>query len=31
MKIQIVDELADLEKQGRLVEHVRAHDCQKKK
>ena len=31
MKIQIFDELADLEKQGRLVEHVRAHDCQKKK
>ncbi|HET9300245.1 MAG TPA: hypothetical protein VFO11_09880 [Candidatus Polarisedimenticolaceae bacterium] len=31
MRIPIFDELADLDKQGRLVEHVRAHDCQKKK
>jgi len=30
MKIQIFDQLDALEKQGRLVEHVRAHDCQKK-
>ena len=31
MRIQVFDQLDDLEKQGRLVEHVRAHDCQKKK
>ena len=31
MRIPVFDELADLDKQGRLVEHVRAHDCQKKK
>jgi hypothetical protein len=31
MRIQVFDQLDDLETQGRLVEHVRAHDCQKKK
>jgi hypothetical protein len=31
MKIAVFDQLVDLDKQGRLVEHVRAHDCQKKK
>ena len=31
MRIEVFDQLDALEKQGRLVEHVRAHDCQKKK
>jgi hypothetical protein len=31
MRIQVFDQLDELEKQGKLVEHVRAHDCQKKK
>jgi hypothetical protein len=31
VRIQVFDQLDDLDKQGRLVEHVRAHDCQKKK
>jgi hypothetical protein len=26
----VFDQLDELERQGRLVEHVRAHDCQKK-
>jgi hypothetical protein len=31
MRIEVFDQLDGLDKQGRLVEHVRAHDCQKKK
>ena len=30
-KIALFDELDQLERQGRLVEHVRAHDCSKEK
>jgi len=31
MRIEVFDQLDALDKQGKLVEHVRAHDCQKKK
>ncbi|HEX5043977.1 MAG TPA: hypothetical protein VFV75_13785 [Candidatus Polarisedimenticolaceae bacterium] len=31
MRIPVFDQLDELDRQNRLVEHVRAHDCQKKK